>query len=153
PFRPGRLNHPRPASERFLYAPGPSSPFADGHLRPPESAIPVSHSSPTITSPDGRTRPAGNQTDPLSGLFPLPMGPYERYMLIDDTAAYPMTFLMAVEVSGDLQREAFESAVQGALDRHPLCRCRVERYRGKGWCWTPVPAAAPQILWEESAIP
>jgi hypothetical protein len=81
------------------------------------------------------------------------MGPYEQYMLLDDSAAYPMTFLMAVEVSGDLQREAFESAVQRALERHPLCRCRVECLRGKGWCWTPVRAAAPQILWEESAIP
>src|SRR5262245_417800 len=103
PFRPGRLNHPRRASERFLYASRALPPVAEAHRRQPSPVIPVSQSSQTVTLPEGRTPPVGDQPDPLAGLFPLPMGPYEQYMLLDDSAAYPMTFLMAIEVSGDLQ--------------------------------------------------
>jgi len=80
------------------------------------------------------------------------MGPYERYMLLDDTAEYPMTFVISIDVSGELQREAFESALSGAIERHPLFGCRVARVPRLGWCWVQVPGAIPKFDWEDSDV-
>jgi Condensation domain len=87
---------------------------------------------------------------PAGDLFPLPLSPFERYMALDDTAAYPMTFVWLIKLKGNLLREPFEQAVQFALERHPLLASRICPVRGKGPCWVPVAAPAPQICWRNS---
>ncbi len=87
------------------------------------------------------------------GIFPLPLGPYERYMLADDTADYPMNFVVAIDVSGDLRRGPFEAAIAKTLARHPLFGCRVARIPGRGWCWVPAPGVLPRLDWEEGGVP
>ena len=88
-----------------------------------------------------------------SDIFPLPLGPYERYMLADDTAAYPMCFMIALDLTGDLQRGPFEAALRATLARHPLFGCVVSRVPGRGWCWVPAPGLAPRLDWQDAAIP
>jgi hypothetical protein len=88
-----------------------------------------------------------------SEIFPLPLGPYERYMLADDTAAYPMCFVIALDLAGDLRRGPFEAALRATLARHPLFGCLVSRVKGRGWCWVPVPGLAPRLEWQDAEIP
>ena len=43
-----------------------------------------------------------------------------HHMLRDDRPDYPMTFTMQVELEGAADGEALESALEVALDRHPV---------------------------------
>ncbi len=105
----------------------------------------------SISREEVQTAPPATGLAP--GVFPLPLGPYERYMLADDTADYPMSFVVAIDVSGDLRREPFEAALEATLGRHPLFGCRVARLPGRGWCWVPTPGLAPRLDWEEAEVP
>lgn len=82
-------------------------------------------------------------------LFPLPLSPFEQYMLRDDTNAYPMTFVLIFTLKGNLDRETFEQAIDFALHRHPLLMSKVEQVSGKGLSWVPVNVATPRIVWED----
>ena len=55
-------------------------------------------------------------------IFPLPLTPFEEYMLTDDRPGCPMTFLFRLRFSGRFRREAFASALRTAVSRHPLLR-------------------------------
>jgi hypothetical protein len=58
-------------------------------------------------------------------LFPLPLAPFEHYMLADDRPDYPMTPFVRLEFQGRFDREGFPRAVARALAAHPLLRARV----------------------------
>ena len=83
-------------------------------------------------------------------LFPLPLSSFERYMTLDDTDAYPMSFVLIIKLKGSLLREPFYQAVQCALERHPLLASRICHVRGRGPCWVPVATPKPQICWGDS---
>lgn len=55
-----------------------------------------------------------------AALFPLPLTTFEKYMLLDDRADYPMAFVIQLKLSGELRRSAFESSLEETLSRHPL---------------------------------
>ena len=95
------------------------------------------------------TAESGRADAAVEELFPLPLSPFEQYMVKDDSNNYPMTFVLIVTLKGTLQRPEFERAVSFALERHPLLRSRVIKVPGKGWCWSPAPDPAPQIQWIE----
>jgi len=100
----------------------------------------TSASEATAQSPGGSTR----------DLFPLPLSPFERYMALDDTELYPMTFVLIIKLKGNLLREPFQQAVHFALQRHPLLKSQIRQVRGKGPCWIPVATPTPQIWWGNS---
>ena len=79
-----------------------------------------------------------NSTTTDEDVFPLPLSPFERYMVLDDTDAYPMSFVLIVRLKGNLQQEVFEESVVFALRRHPLLMSTIRKVGGQGWCWTPV---------------
>ncbi len=73
-----------------------------------------------------------------AGVFPLPLTPFERYILADESARYPMTFFLQLRFRGPLQRPLLELAVDQALHRHPLLCSRVELQNGvPHWIWAP----------------
>jgi hypothetical protein len=74
--------------------------------------------------------------------LPLAATPFETYMLSDDRADYPMTFVIQLEFSGTLKPQQFENALSRALTRHPLLQARVER-RFRSWYWVPALAWRP----------
>jgi hypothetical protein len=74
-------------------------------------------------------------------------------MLVDDSAAYPMAFVVAIDVSGELRRGPFEAALTAALDRHPLFKCRVARLPARGLCWLPVAGLLPRLDWQDGEVP
>lgn len=53
-------------------------------------------------------------------IFPLPLTPFERYYLADDSRQYPTTFPVELRFSGPLAREPFLQAIEQAVERHPL---------------------------------
>jgi NRPS condensation-like uncharacterized protein len=101
----------------------------------------------TASAAAGTAQSPGEST---RDLFPLPLSPFERYMILDDTAAYPMTFVLMIKLKGNLVREPFQQAVRFALERHPLLASHIRRVRGKGPCWVPVATPTPQIWWGKS---
>jgi len=69
-------------------------------------------------------------------LFPLPLVPFEHYMVADDRAGYPMTFPVRVELEGEPNRKAMDAALDDAIQRHPLLSSRLTR-RGTRLYWEP----------------
>ncbi|MFV2067472.1 MAG: hypothetical protein ACC645_10865 [Pirellulales bacterium] len=65
----------------------------------------------------------------IENLFPLPLTPFERYMLADDRREYPMTFVMQFDFQGSVKRGCWEAAFHDALDRHPLLTSVVQGKR------------------------
>jgi len=66
-------------------------------------------------------------------VLPLPLVPFEQYMLADDRPAYPMNFFMRLRFAGRFGRRALDAATS-VRARQPLltaiaCRCR------RGWVW------------------
>src|SRR5688572_4783806 len=74
---------------------------------------------------------------------PLPLTPFERYMLADDQPAFPMVAIVELEFGGSLRRDLLVQSLGPALLRHPLLWARVS---GSGqsakWEW---PANTPNV--------
>lgn len=86
-------------------------------------------------------------------LFPLPLVPFEQYMLADDRADYPMAFTVIAELSGKIRPAALHAAIKEAITHHPLLHCRVEHLPGRGLCWVPLPPTRFNIDWGTSFDP
>ncbi|HLA85940.1 MAG TPA: hypothetical protein VJL29_14205 [Thermoguttaceae bacterium] len=86
-------------------------------------------------------------------LFPLPLVPFERYMLRDDSAEYPMTFCMLIDFRGEFDRAALEASLDDALPRHPLLCALVERVPKRGDCWVGARGSRPPFYWHTLAAP
>lgn len=89
-------------------------------------------------------------------VFPLPLAPFEHYMLADDRPDYPMTFVVRLRFSGRLDRERSTTALDRALAYHPLLRACVRgdvegRTSALEWVNTEIPE--PFLNWDDSAAP
>jgi hypothetical protein len=83
-------------------------------------------------------------------LFPLPLVPFEHYMLADDRADYPMTFFLRLHFQGRFDRARFEAAVKSALYWHPLLAARVEGHvkaRTASLFWLDAAGSDPNVFW------
>jgi NRPS condensation-like uncharacterized protein len=67
-------------------------------------------------------------------VLPLPLVPFEQYMLADDRPAYPMNFFVRLRFAGRFDRRALDAAMSAALARHPLLTAIARRSR-RGWIW------------------
>jgi hypothetical protein len=92
-----------------------------------------------------------NSTD--AGLFPLPLAPFEHYMLTDDRADYPATFFFRLRFSGRCDRSALEAAAAAAMARHPLLRALVHPTGNERFEWAPVGSPQLPISWHCDALP
>lgn len=84
---------------------------------------------------------------------PLPLTPFERYMIHDDRPGWPMTFVARLRLRGRLRIPEFAAAAADALLRHPLLHARL-RVRGRWMHWDfqrPGPAAV-EVLEDENAL-
>mgnify|MGYP003407031315 CR=1 FL=1 len=64
--------------------------------------------------------------DKLAELFPLPLTPWETYMLRASWSGDPMNNDCTWLFRGTLHRESFEQALQHAMQVNPLFSCRVD---------------------------
>src|SRR5208283_5292738 len=84
---------------------------------------------------------------PRHHIFPLHLSPIESFMLADDQPGYPMTFVIHLQVAGQIDRPAFESALAEALHRHPLLRALIKTAKGGLPCWTLAEDPQPAMNW------
>ena len=68
-------------------------------------------------------------------------------MFVDDRDKYPMSFVVQLELSGCIDRSAFENAVLTALERHPLLQAMIGPAKQGKDCWIAARDAAPVIDW------
>jgi len=81
-------------------------------------------------------------------LFPLPLTTFEQYMLTDDRPDYPMGFVIEITLSGPLEREVFEAAIDQATRRHPLLVAIVAK-SSRRLSWENS-HQKPTVYWEEN---
>ena len=80
-------------------------------------------------------------------LFPLPLVPFEQYMLADDGPAYPMNGIFRLRFLGRFDRPALQSAVRAAVARHPLLWARIERSGRRRPAWVADAKSEPTVEW------
>jgi hypothetical protein len=85
-------------------------------------------------------------------VFPLPLTPFERYYLSDDSRRYPTTFPVELRFSGRLSREPFLLAIDQAVQRHPLLGAIVS-YSGLTPKWVSGPHEPAWVDWAETDAP
>lgn len=70
-----------------------------------------------------------------SSLLPLPLTPFEVFLLAEDREEYPACPVVIAELSGSMDEEAFREAVRQAVRRHPLFHATVRRdgFRRPHW--------------------
>ena len=75
------------------------------------------------------------------------MTSFEHYMFVDDRPAHPMTFVVQLNMSGQLDRDAFAAAVEASLKRHPLLTAIIGPGKGGKDCWIKAPDLKPVLDW------
>jgi hypothetical protein len=86
-------------------------------------------------------------------VFPLHLSPIENFMLADDQPGYPMTFVIELQLGGQIDRAAFEAALDEALPRHPLLRALIKIAKGGLPCWMQAEAHRPELDWACDGAP
>ena len=85
--------------------------------------------------------------------LPLKLVAFERYMLADDRDSHPMTFTVRLKFSGQFDGEAFESAVEVAVGRHPFLNAHLSGDHERKLRWTPAPGVKTYIDVAELDMP
>jgi hypothetical protein len=80
-------------------------------------------------------------------LFPLPLEPFEYYMVSDERPGYPMTIPVRFEVSGGIDRGAFREALDETVDSNPLLKSVLKKVRRQGLIWQLVEDWRTPIEW------
>lgn len=82
-----------------------------------------------------------------SNVFPLHLAPIDSYFCADDHALYPMTSVIHLDFSGVVLREAFEAALDDALQRHRLLSSLIKPAKRSLPCWVPTDDRKPRLDW------
>ncbi len=88
--------------------------------------------------------------------FPLPLTPFEHYMLVDDRPAYPMSPWFRLQFSGRFDQDRLTAALATAIELNPLLNARVRgdvAGRTSGLDWVAADAPPPRISWEPESAP
>jgi hypothetical protein len=86
-------------------------------------------------------------------LFPLKLNVFERYMWADDRPNSPMSFFVRVLFSGKLDRVSFVTALDAALQQHPLLHARLTGRHARELAWIESPKRLPWFDVAEEGVP
>ncbi|NLX96222.1 MAG: hypothetical protein GXY83_08595 [Rhodopirellula sp.] len=86
-------------------------------------------------------------------MFPLHLSPIEIFMLADDQLRHPMTFVIQLQFSGQIDRGAFAAALAEALQRHPLLQSLITTGKRDLPCWMPATDQGPSLDWRAEGVP
>ena len=82
--------------------------------------------------------------------LPLPLTPFEEYMLADDRPQWPMTFFLRLQLQGEFSRPDLEAAV-AARSRSPSAVELPAKDNGRqGFQWIAASGNAPSINYQET---
>lgn len=103
-----------------------------------------------------KTATMTSTTKPKS-IYPSYLAPIDLFLQQDDSPGYPMTFVIRMECEGIFDHSAFQTALDGSLERHPLLRAFVRPAKQNKPCWVAnkidgklVP---PPVDWADSDTP
>jgi hypothetical protein len=85
-------------------------------------------------------------------IFPLPLTPFELFMLTESFLGNDMSFLIWLDTEGDIDRNALNEAGRHTAARHPHTRANVERSRIRGWQWKLDAEIWPTVSWTEDCF-
>ncbi len=106
----------------------------------------------SIGSSDSRHSPTYSPGPPMlkkqiPNVFPLHLAPIDHFFLEDDTPHYPMTSIIHLDFTGAIQRPAFETALDTALQRHALLRSHIKPAKQNRPCWVKASTDLPWMDW------
>ncbi len=84
-------------------------------------------------------------------LFPLPLAPFEEYMLVDDRPAYPMNFFLRLRFEGLFNPALLEEACGQSVARHPLLSAHLQPARGGRFQWVQPSHRSCPLRWRTTA--
>lgn len=67
-------------------------------------------------------------------LFPLPLSPFEKYVIWDECSAQPMSSFIELHFANHLDVRLLERAIEAAVHRNPLLACLLVEADGQ-WAW------------------
>lgn len=86
-------------------------------------------------------------------ILPLHLRPADLLWVAQDLPGYPSTFDIHLELSGRIDRRAWETAVGEVLERHPLLGAHVRPAKRGLPCWVAAPTGLPPIDWSVEGAP
>ena len=95
----------------------------------------------SIQTPHGRPSD-GNRKN---GLFPLPLAPFERFLVFDEAVDCPITSFIELHFSSALDRKVLQDALHQTVHQHPLLASRLIEIAGK-LHWQYDPQFVPELL-------
>lgn len=86
-------------------------------------------------------------------VFPAHLAPIDRFLLDDDTLKHPMTYVIQMDCQGVIEREVFEQALEGAIQRHPYTRAKIGPGKRGMLNWLDARGERPQVDWGDFDAP
>lgn len=86
-------------------------------------------------------------------IFPLPLTPFESFMLAADCSDLPATIFCRLQFKGRLDKSRFEEAVRAALERHPLLHAIVSPPALHRPVWNGAADAGVAFDWADCGTP
>ena len=85
--------------------------------------------------------------------LPLHLTAADLLMLAQDLPGFPSTFVVQLELRGQIDRPAWEAALREALGRHPLLTALILPGKGGLPCWTTASDRFPPLDWSIESAP
>ncbi|MBI1314354.1 hypothetical protein GC176_23915 [bacterium] len=89
-------------------------------------------------------------------IMPLPLTPFEHFMLAGDCPENPMSFFLRIRIQGRIDRQHLDESLETALKLHPLLHARIHGYAGDATshiCWIDADMPIPVIDWNDVSVP
>ncbi|NQV23194.1 MAG: hypothetical protein HQ518_02405 [Rhodopirellula sp.] len=89
-------------------------------------------------------------------IIPMPLAPFEHFMLADDCPDYPMSFFVQLKFQGRFDRPQLTAALKEALKLHPLLNSRIQGSVTEATsriAWIESTSPPPVINWNNAEIP
>ena len=80
-------------------------------------------------------------------LFPLYLVPFEQFLHLDSRPEYPMTFVISMRFFGQVDQQAFLTALDGSLDRHRVLRSTIEKKKQGRLSWVYKRDLPVRVFW------
>ena len=80
-------------------------------------------------------------------VFPLHLAPIDSFYCADDGPRYPMTSIIQLDFSGEMDELSFTHGLVDALYRHPLLSSLIQPAKRNMPCWVPTEEVRPRIDW------
>ncbi|MFM9962280.1 MAG: condensation domain-containing protein [Planctomycetaceae bacterium] len=89
-------------------------------------------------------------------IIPMPLAPFEHFMLAGDSPDHPMSFFVQMKFQGRFDRPQLNAALQAALQVHPLLKSLIQgaaKDKTSRITWIESHLPTPTIDWDDDEAP